>query len=59
MAKKRQIKRGIIDPKSTDSLWLFIIGSILSGFAFAVGMRIADMVIENAKKTASRAKKTR
>jgi len=43
---KRSIKKSFISPSSSDSFPLFIIGAIVSGFAFGVGGNIAAAVIK-------------
>jgi len=40
------VKRGIINPNATNSLVLFLFGSIIAGFAAGLGWGLATKILE-------------
>lgn len=40
------VKRGIINPNNTNSLVLFLFGSIIAGFAAGLGWGLATKILE-------------
>lgn len=46
MARGDSVRRGIINPNATNSLVLFLFGSIVAGFAAGLGWGLATKILE-------------
>lgn len=54
-----RVKRQIIDPSRTSSLVLFLLGSIIAGFAAGLGWGLALKIIEKGQNDAAQALRVR
>jgi hypothetical protein len=53
------VKRGIINPNATNSLVLFLFGSIIAGFAAGLGWGLATKMLEKSGGAAMEAYRAR
>ena len=58
MAKRRQkraihrnVKKSIIQPTKSSSLWLFLIGAILAGAIFSIGSYYMEKILKKTDST--------